>query len=64
MARLHPTTLAHAEAAPKEKPNPHLDAGIDNLKKAIEHSKMGHADIAGQAADSASIHLEAAEKSF
>jgi hypothetical protein len=55
---------AHAEAAEKEKANPHLEAGIENLNKAIEQAKMGHADIAGQAAEAAAAHLKAAEKSF
>jgi hypothetical protein len=54
----------HAEAAEKEKRNPHLEAGIDNLNNAIEHAKMGHADIAGQAAGAAAGHLKAAEKAF
>lgn len=54
----------HAEAAEKEKANPHLEAGIENLNKAIEHAGMGHADIAGEAADAAATHLKAAEKSF
>lgn len=56
--------LVHAEAAEKEKANPHVEAGIKNLKEAIEHAKMGHADIAGQSADAAATHLKAAEKSF
>jgi hypothetical protein len=54
----------HAEAAEKEKANPHVEAGIKNLNEAIEHGKMGHADIAGQAAESAATHLKAAEKSM
>lgn len=58
------TAKTHAEAAEKEKANPHLEAGIKNLNEAIEHAKMGHADIAGEAADAAATHLKAAEKAF
>ena len=54
----------HAEAAEKEKANPHVEAGITNLNEAIEHARMGHADIAGQSAQAAATHLKAAEKSF
>ena len=54
----------HAEAAEKEKANPHVEAGLKNLNEAIEHAKMGHADKAGESADAAATHLKAAEKSF
>lgn len=54
----------HADAAQQEKANPHLGAGIENLNKCIEHAGMGHADIAGGAAEAAVSHLQAAEKSF
>jgi hypothetical protein len=55
---------AHAEAAEKERANPHLEAAIKSLDEAIEHSRMGHADIAGKSAEAAATHLKAAEKSF
>jgi hypothetical protein len=51
----------HAEAAEKEKANPHLEAAIKSLDGAIEHSKMGHADVAGKSAEEAVTHLKAAE---
>jgi hypothetical protein len=54
----------HAEAAEQEKANPHLEAGIKNLNEAIEHARMGHADVAGKAAEAACAHLKAAEKAF
>lgn len=58
------TAKTHAEAAEKEKTNPHLEAGIKNLNDAIEHAKMGHADKAAESANAAATHLKAAEKSF
>ena len=54
----------HAEAAEKEKANAHLEAGIEELDKALEQAEQGHADIAGKAARAAATHLKAAEKSF
>ena len=54
----------HAEAAEKEKANPHVEAGIKNLNESLEHAKMGHSEMAGESADAAATHLKAAEKSF
>lgn len=51
----------HAEAAEKEKPNEHLSAAIRSLDGAIKHCKMGHADVAGKAAEEAVNHLKAAQ---
>ncbi|MCU0734932.1 MAG: hypothetical protein MUF20_05325 [Methylotetracoccus sp.] len=39
----------------------HLDAGLKSLEGAIEHGKMGHADLAKKAADEAVTHLKAAQ---
>jgi hypothetical protein len=39
----------------------HLDAGIISLDGAIEHAKLGHADLAKKAAEEAVTHLKAAE---
>lgn len=39
----------------------HLDAGIKSLDSAIEHGKMGHADLAKKAAEEAVVHLKAAQ---
>jgi hypothetical protein len=54
----------HAEAAEKEKANPHVEAGIKNLNESIEHAKLGHAQMAGESAEAAATHLKAAEKSM
>lgn len=54
----------HAEAAEKEKANPHLEAGIGDLNHAIEEAGKGRAEHAGEAAQAAATHLKAAEKSF
>lgn len=53
----------HAEAAKKyaKTADEHLDAGIKSLETAIEHGKMGHADVAKVAAEEAVTHLKAAE---
>ena len=52
------TALKHAEAAQKEKANPHLEEGIKGLKDAIEHGKAGHADVATKAASGALMHIK------
>lgn len=51
----------HAEAAKIQATiaDQHLDAGIKSLETAIEHSKMGHADIAQTAIEEAITHLQA-----
>ena len=45
---------AHAKAADE-----HLDAGIQSLEAAIEHGKMGHADMAKKSAEESVAHLKA-----
>ena len=45
--------LMHAEAAQKEKANPHVAEGIKGLKDTIEQVKQGHGDIATKAAEGA-----------
>ena len=55
---------AQAEAAEKEKANPHLETAIKYLDRAIEHSKKGQIAIAGESAETAATHLKAAEKAF
>lgn len=49
-------SVIHAKAADE-----HLDAGVKSLNSAIEHGKMGHADIAKKAAEEAVTHLKAAQ---
>ncbi len=39
----------------------HLDAGLKSLEGAVEHGKMGHADLAKKAAEEAVTHLKAAQ---
>lgn len=39
----------------------HLDAGLKSLDGAVEHGKMGHADLAKKAAEEAVTHLKAAQ---
>jgi hypothetical protein len=39
----------------------HLDAGLKSLDSAIEHGKLGHADLAKKAAEEAVVHLKAAQ---
>lgn len=53
----------HAEAAKThgQVADEHLDAGIKSLEGAIEHGKLGHADLAGKAAAEAVTHLKAAQ---
>jgi len=53
----------HAEAAKNHAKvaDEHLDAGIKSLETAIEHGKLGHADVAKVAAEEAVTHLKAAE---
>ena len=46
----------HAKAADE-----HLNVGITSLEGAIEHGKMGHADLAKKAAEEAVTHLKAAQ---
>src|SRR3989338_11597112 len=49
--------LMHAEAAQKEKANPHVAEGIKGLKDTIEQVKQGHGDIATKAAEGALKHF-------
>ena len=53
----------HAEAAKVHATtaNEHLTAGIKSLTDAIDHGKMGHADIAKKSAEEAVTHLKAAQ---
>lgn len=46
----------HAQTA-----NEHLDAGITSLTNAVDHGKLGHADMAKKAAEEAVTHLKAAQ---
>ncbi|MEK9139743.1 MAG: small metal-binding protein SmbP [Nitrospirota bacterium] len=39
------------------KDRPHVDEGIAHLKAAIEHGKVGHADVATKHAETAVLHL-------
>ena len=50
------TAETHAKAADE-----HLDASSKSLGGAIEHGKMGHADVAKKAAEEAVAHLKAAQ---
>lgn len=52
--------LADAKDSQKYKANPHVAEGIKDLKQAIEHRKMGHADVAMTHAQEALKHLEMA----
>jgi O-acetylhomoserine/O-acetylserine sulfhydrylase-like pyridoxal-dependent enzyme len=53
----------HAEAAKAhaKTADEHLDAGVTSLEGAIDHGKMGHADLAKKAAEEAVAHLKAAQ---
>ena len=53
----------HAEVAKThaKTADEHLDAGVTSLDGAIEHGKMGHADLAKKAAEEAVTHLKAAQ---
>jgi hypothetical protein len=50
------TAKTHAKIAEE-----HLDAGIKSLDSAIEHGKLGHADLAKKSAEEAVTHLKAAQ---
>ena len=54
--------LKHAEMAQKAKADPHVAEAEKALKEAIEHGNMGHADVAGTAAENAVSHLKMAYK--
>ncbi len=51
-------SLQHAQAAKKDMSNPHLDAGIADLGKAIAAGKAGDAGTAYKHANSAVMHLK------
>ena len=53
----------HAEASKSHATvaSEHLTAGIKSLNDAIDHGKMGHADVAKKSAEEAVTHLKAAK---
>lgn len=57
------TIAEHAEVAKThaKTADEHLDAGITSLEGAIEHGKLGHADLAKRNAEEAITHLKAAQ---
>lgn len=50
----------HAREAQKAAPDRHLEMALESLDGVVEHGKMGHADLAGNAAAEALVHLRAA----
>ncbi len=57
------TVAEHAEAAKTHATtaNEHLTAGIKSLSDAVDHGKIGHADMAKKSAEEAVAHLKAAQ---
>ena len=53
----------HADAAKTHATvaSEHLTAGIKSLNDAIDHGKMGHAEVAKKSAEEAVTHLKAAQ---
>jgi hypothetical protein len=58
-----PSVAKHAELARShaKTADEHLDAAIKSLDSAMEHGKLGHADMAKKAAEDAQTHLKAVD---